>query len=137
MKILSSKTFALKTTEDIARLRQQVLSQLKDHGFNLLAQTKMMTATSELARNMVVHAQGGEVKIEILVYGNKRGLRLIFADEGPGISDVDKAMENGYSTGSGLGLGLGGSKRLVDEFVITSQVGRGTCVTITKWRYDT
>lgn len=136
MKVLSSETITLKTSEDIVQVRKFVRKKLVEHGFKLLDQTKMVTATSELARNTLIYGQGGEVKIEILAHENKRGVHLVFTDRGPGIPDLERALQNGYSTGSGLGLGLGGSKRLVDEFSIQSKVGQGTCVSVKKWRVE-
>jgi serine/threonine-protein kinase RsbT len=103
-------------------------------GFTLVDQTKIVTAASELARNMIVHGGGGKLTIDSLNDGNRRGLRLVFQDEGPGIADVALALKDGYSTGTGLGLGLGGSKRLANEFEIHSHPGQGTRVAFTRWR---
>ena len=105
-------------------------------GLTLLDQTKVTTATSELTRNMLNYADQGQVTIDQLTRGKQRGIRLTFADNGPGIADISQAMENGYSSSSGLGLGLPGAKRLMDEFHITSVVGQGTTVMIAKWTDD-
>jgi len=97
-------------------------------------QTKMVTAASEIARNTVLYGRGGTVRIEALVDGVRKGLRLVFEDQGPGIPDVDLAMRDGYTTGTGLGMGLGGARRLVNEFRIESRPGQGTKVTLTRWK---
>jgi serine/threonine-protein kinase RsbT len=102
--------------------------------FSLVDQTKIVTAASELARNTLDYGGGGMVKLESLQEGIRRGLRLTFEDKGPGIPDLDLALKDGYTTGGGLGMGLSGTKRLVNEFNIVSQVGEGTCITITKWK---
>ena len=102
--------------------------------FSLVDQTRIITAASELARNTLQHGGGGSVAIEIVENGTRRGLRLTFKDQGPGIPDLELAMKDGYTTGGGLGLGLSGSKRLVNEFTILSKVGEGTEVSITKWK---
>ena len=103
-------------------------------GFTLVDQTKMVTAASEIARNTVLYGRGGTVRIEALVDGVRKGLRLVFEDQGPGIPDVDLAMRDGYTTGTGLGMGLGGARRLVNEFRIESRPGQGTKVTLTRWK---
>ena len=115
-------------------VRQAVRKWAIDLGFSLVDQTKMITAASELARNTLDYGGGGTVRLEALENGRRRGLRLTFEDQGPGIPDIDKALTDGYTTGKGLGMGLGGSKRLVNEFEITSRVGEGTRVTITRWK---
>jgi serine/threonine-protein kinase RsbT len=102
--------------------------------FSLVDQTKLVTAASELARNTLDHGGGGQLRIEMLNSGTRSGLRLIFKDEGPGIPDVELALKDGYTSGSGMGLGLGGSKRLVNEFSILSEIGKGTEVTIVRWK---
>jgi serine/threonine-protein kinase RsbT len=111
-----------------------VRSAAVDAGFSLVDQTKLVTAASELARNALEHGGGGTMRLELIINGTRRGLRLTFEDEGPGISDVDQALKDGYTTGGGLGLGLGGAKRLSNEFDIHSKPGEGTRVTITRWR---
>lgn len=121
--------------EDIVKVRQAVRACAMELGFSLVEQTKIVTAASELARNAVVYGGGGEVRIERLVQGPKRtGLRLTFEDRGPGIPNIELAMREGYSTGTGLGLGLSGAKKLSHEFEIQSSVGAGTRVTIARWR---
>jgi len=134
MTVLKSETTPLQTEADIFRVRQTVRQWAIQQGFSLVEQTKMVTATSELARNTVVYGGGGTVQIEALTTGSRRGLRLIFLDQGPGIPDIAQAMTDGYTTGEGLGLGLGGAKRLVNDFEITSRPAAGTRVCITKWK---
>ena len=102
--------------------------------FSLVDQTKMVTAASELARNALVHGGGGSLHWECLLDGTKKGLRLTFADKGPGIANLELAMTDGWTSGSGMGMGLSGAKRLVNEFEIESQIGKGTRVTITRWK---
>ena len=113
-------------------------NRLKEHavkiGMGLVNQTKLITAASELARNMLKYANGGKVTIEIVSTGRENGIRLTFRDQGPGIADIALAMKDGYSTAKSLGLGLPGTKRLVSEFNIESEVGKGTTVTVTKWK---
>ena len=118
---------------DIVAVRQQTRQWAGEVGLSLVDQTKIVTAASELARNAVVYGGGGSVRLELLENGVRKGLRLVFADQGPGIPDVEKALQDGFTTGGGLGLGLGGARRLVNEFVIDSAVGRGTTVTIARW----
>ncbi len=121
------------TNGDVVVVRQQVRSLAAKIGLSLVDQTKIVTAASELARNALVHAGGGRVLIEVLEGGRRPGLRLVFSDEGPGIPDVEQALTEGWSTAGGLGLGLSGSRRLVDEFDLVSAPGEGTRVTVTKW----
>jgi serine/threonine-protein kinase RsbT len=125
---------ALRTQDDVVLVRQAVRTAAVEIGFNLVDQTKIVTAASELARNTVVHGGGGLAKVETIREALRRGLRLTFEDKGPGIRDVDLAMKDGYTSGSGLGLGLGGAKRLCNEFHIESRVDEGTRVTITRWK---
>jgi serine/threonine-protein kinase RsbT len=134
MTVLQSETTPLQTEADIVRVRHAVRQWAIAQGFSLIDQTKLVTATSELARNTVVYGGGGTVQLDALTRGSRRGLRLIFVDQGPGIPDIPQAMTDGYTTGEGLGLGLGGSKRLVTDFEITSHPGEGTRVCITKWK---
>ena len=122
------------TGPDIVTTRQMVRTWAVDAGFGLVDQTKIITAASELARNTVQYGGGGTLQIEILEDGRRRGLRPTFADQGPGIANVEQAMRDGYSTGNGLGLGLSGSRRLMNEFSITSEPGRGTRVVATRWK---
>ncbi|MGW7727541.1 ATP-binding protein [Streptomyces canus] len=118
---------------DLAWVRQQVRQSAAGLGFNLVQQTKLVTAASELARNALVHGGGGHMEMTVLAEGTHRGLRLSFVDAGPGIRDVELAMTDGYTTGGGLGMGLSGAKRLVKEFALDSRPGQGTTVTITDW----
>jgi len=124
----------LRSDMDIVRVRQAARAWAVELGFNLVDQTKLVTAASELARNTVGWGGGGTVRLEALDDGGRQGLRLTFEDHGPGIPDIELALKDGYSTGSGLGLGLGGARRLVNEFEIVSRVGEGTRVTITMWK---
>ena len=121
-------------SSDVVQVRQVVRTRSAELGFSLVDQTKVVTAASELARNTLEHGRGGTVRVEMLNDGTRRGLRLIFEDKGPGIPDVKLALTDGYTTGNGLGLGLSGSRRLVNEFDIWSKVGEGTRVTVTKWK---
>jgi len=123
----------LRAQEDVVTVRQAVRSYSVKMGFSLVDQTKLVTAVSELARNTVVHGGGGSGRLEVLEEARRRGLRCTFEDSGPGIPDIERAMQDGYTTGSGLGLGLGGAKRLTNEFRIESAVGKGTKVVITQW----
>src|SRR5262249_45540560 len=115
-------------------VRQRVRAHAVAQGFSLVDQTKLVTAASELARNVLVHGGGGTVRIEAVANGVRRGLKLTFEDQGPGITDISLAMRDGYSTGGGLGLGLSGAKRLSSEFEISSKPGEGTRVTIARWK---
>jgi len=115
-------------------VRQAVRQRAVELGFSLVDQTKIITAASELGRNTITHGGGGQAMVEVINDGMRRGLRLTFEDKGPGIADIATAMRDGYSTGSGLGLGLSGSKRLANEFAITSAPGQGTRVVITRWK---
>ncbi|MEV5508358.1 anti-sigma regulatory factor [Streptomyces orinoci] len=123
----------IRSDADLAWVRQQVRQCAADLGFGLVQQTKLVTAASELARNTLVHGGGGHVDVTPVTRGVTRGLRLSFADSGPGIRDVELAMTDGYTSGGGLGLGLSGARRLVDEFGIDTVPGRGTTVTVTAW----
>lgn len=124
----------LSSDEDIVRLRTLVRERAVALGFSLIDQTKTVTAASELARNVLRYGGGGEMHLSVLNDGMRRGLCLSFIDKGPGIPDVEQAMRDGFTTGGGLGLGLGGAKRLVDDFSLQTQPGAGTTVTITKWK---
>jgi serine/threonine-protein kinase RsbT len=124
----------LTSERDISASRQLVRRVAQELGFSLVDQTKLVTAASELARNAVKYGRGGEMLVELVRDGGRVGLRLHFIDHGPGIPDIAQAMTDGWTTGSGLGLGLAGAKRLVNEFEIVSRVGEGTHVTITRWR---
>jgi serine/threonine-protein kinase RsbT len=124
----------LRTQQDIVASRQVVRKLAQELGFSLVDQTKMVTAASELSRNTLIYGGGGEMRWEVVSNGARQGLRVSFEDQGPGIADVEVAMTDGWSSGTGLGLGLSGSKRLVNEFEIRTAVGEGTCVTITRWK---
>jgi serine/threonine-protein kinase RsbT len=131
---IQKNVLPLHTDEDVVRLRKQVRDELVSMGLSLIDQTKMVTAASELARNTLRYGGGGQARITELTKGTKRGITLSFIDEGPGIPDVELALTEGYTTGGGLGLGLSGAKRLADEFDIDTIPGKGTTVTITKWK---
>ena len=120
--------------QDVVVVRQRAREQSHRAGFSLLETTKLVTAASELARNTLEHGGGGYAEIEICTDGIKRGVRMRFVDEGPGIADVDQALKDGFTTGKGLGLGLGGSRRLVSEFQIETAVGKGTKITVVRWK---
>jgi len=124
----------VRTPEDVVGVRRIVREWSVETGFSLVDQTKMVTAASELARNALEHGGGGSVKLELLNDGRKRGLRLVFEDQGPGIVNIELALRDGFTTGSGLGLGLGGAKRLAHEFELESAPGKGTRVGIVRWR---
>jgi len=131
--MLRDDTLSLRSSEDIVLVRQAVRTTAVDLRLSLVDQTKIVTAASELARNTLDYGGGGTVRIQALQDGSRRGLRLTFEDKGPGIPDVERALKDGYSTGSGLGLGLGGARRLSSEFAIESRPGEGTKVTIARW----
>jgi serine/threonine-protein kinase RsbT len=118
---------------DVVHVRQRVRARATELRFSLVDQTKMVTAASELARNALTYGGGGSAQIEVLSAGKKQGLRVVFTDQGPGIPNIAEAMRDGFTTGNGLGLGLGGAKRLVNEFEIESAAGRGTRIAITRW----
>jgi serine/threonine-protein kinase RsbT len=134
VRVLAQTHFPIRTPDDLVRLRQLTREQACAQGFNLIDQTKIVTAASELGRNALVHGGGGEVLLERLEGGLRRGLRLTFEDHGPGIANTELALSDGYSTGSGMGLGLGGAKRLCDDFELQSSPGQGTRVRIARWR---
>jgi serine/threonine-protein kinase RsbT len=134
MAVQQDDVLALRSSEDIVAARQLVRSWAVKSGFSLVDQTKIVTAASELARNALIHGGGGEMRIELLQRGPRCGLQLIFSDQGPGIRDMELAMTDGYTTAGGMGLGLGGSKRLMNEFSIESKPGAGTRVTVVRWR---
>jgi serine/threonine-protein kinase RsbT len=127
-------TLPLRSDEDVVGLRRHVRERAVAIALSLVDQTKLVTAASELARNTIKYGGGGEVHLDALDDGYKRGVGLIFVDNGPGIPDLDQALRDGFTTGGGLGLGLGGSKRLVDEFDIDSRPGEGTAVSVVKWK---
>ncbi len=121
--------------EHVVLLRQLVRKRAVEIGFSLVDQTKIVTAASEIGRNTVIYGGGGVVTIEHLEEGGRQGLRLVFEDHGPGIPNLELAMRDGYTTGAGLGLGLGGAKRLVNDFEIDTKVGGGTRIALTRWRF--
>ncbi|MEV4111025.1 anti-sigma regulatory factor [Nonomuraea sp. NPDC049695] len=129
-------SFQIRAEDDLLTARHAVRAAALEAGFGLVAQTKLITAASELIRNCYVHGGGGELMIEHLVPPPRAGLRLTISDDGPGIADPDAALVDGYSTGPGLGHGLGGAKRLVDEFHLDTGPDRGTTVVITRWVGD-
>jgi serine/threonine-protein kinase RsbT len=133
MVVARQETLPIRTSADVVMVRQKVRAWSAELRFSLVDQTKMVTAASELARNTLEHGKGGEVRLELVERPPRRGLRLVFEDHGPGIPDMALALREGYTTGHGLGLGLGGAKRLVNEFEIHSTPGHGTRVTATRW----
>ena len=134
MTITKSDVLPVRSEHDIVLARQTVRKVAQEIGFGIVDQTKIVTAASELARNTVVYGLGGEMRWETLEDGGRKGLRLHFVDQGPGIEDVSRALQDGWTSGSGLGLGLSGAKRLSNEFEIETAPGRGTRVTITRWK---
>ena len=134
MTVTKAETREVRSQNDVVLIRGAVREWAREAGFGLVDQTKIITAASELARNAVVHGGGGTVTLELLDRGGRRGLRLTFEDEGPGIPDVELALTDGYTTGGGMGLGLGGSRRLVNEFEISSRPGGGARVAVTRWK---
>jgi serine/threonine-protein kinase RsbT len=134
MPAVREESLDIHSDEDVVRIRQVTRLWAVDLGFSLVDQTKIVTAASELARNTLIHGGGGVTRFEALQEGGRRGLRLTFEDKGPGIADVAQALRDGFTTGYGLGLGLGGARRLSSEFDITSAPGQGTRVRITRWK---
>ncbi len=130
----SNGELPLTSDQDVVLCRQALRRMTQELGFSLVDQTKMVTAASELARNAVVHGGGGEFSWQILSEGARRGLRATFRDRGPGIANIELAMTDGWTSGNGLGMGLSGARRLVNEFEIETAVGAGTRVTITRWK---
>ena len=125
---------AIQQERDLVYCRNRVKEIAAKIGMGIVNQTKLITATSEIARNMLRYAGGGNVKVEVVTRGKQEGVQLVFEDSGPGIPDINKAMQDGFTTGKTLGLGLPGAKRLVNEFAIQSVVGKGTTVKILKWK---
>jgi serine/threonine-protein kinase RsbT len=134
MAVQRAETFPLHTSDDVVRVRQIVRGWSVELGFSLIDQTKVVTAASEIARNTVTYGGGGTARLEALQDDGRRGLRVVFEDKGPGIVDIQRALQDGFTSGNGLGLGLGGARRLSNEFTIESGVGEGTRVTIVRWR---
>lgn len=130
----SSETLPLVSEQDVVAARQLVRRLCQNLGFSLVEQTKTVTAASELARNTVTHGGGGTLRCDVILNGTRKGLRMTFEDRGPGIPNMDLALSDGWSSGGGLGMGLTGARRLVNEFDIESQVGKGTRVSIARWK---
>jgi serine/threonine-protein kinase RsbT len=130
----ASETMPVRTADDVVRVRQAVRARAVAAGFSLVDQTKIITAASEIARNTVDYGGGGTLCLELLREAGRRGVRLTFADQGPGIADLEQAMTEGYTSSGGLGLGLSGAKRLCNEFQLKSAPGQGTVVTLARWR---
>lgn len=131
---LKTETVPIKNDSDVVTVRQRVRAWTIDMKFSLVDQTKIVTAASELARNTLEHGKGGDLHLAIVENGVRKGLRLTFSDRGPGIANIKQALTDGFTTGQGMGLGLGGSKRLMNEFEIHSTPGGGTTVTATRWK---
>ena len=131
---IKSETYPLKSETDVVQARQVVRKWALEAGLGLVDQTKIITAASELARNTVIYGGGGTMELMLLEQNGRKGISLCFEDQGPGIADIELALRDGYTSGSGMGLGLSGSKRLSNEFDIVSEVGVGTRVTITRWK---
>jgi serine/threonine-protein kinase RsbT len=130
-----TQVLPVRISEDVVRVRQAVRAVAVKLAFSLIDQTKLVTAASELARNTIDYGKGGECRIETVHQGDRVGIRLTFVDEGPGIADVEQALRDGYTTGNGLGMGLSGSRRLVEDFTIESAVGAGTTITVARWTW--
>jgi serine/threonine-protein kinase RsbT len=134
MATLRDETLDIRASADIVRVRQLVRARAAELGFSLVDQTKLVTGASELARNALEHGGGGQVRVEMVNDDNRQGIRMTFEDRGPGIPDTALALTDGYSTSTGLGLGLSGTRRLMSEFRIESEVGKGTRVQVARWR---
>lgn len=134
MTAVTNSTLEIRSGDDVVKVRQEVRARAVEAGLSLVDQTKIITAASELARNTLDYGGGGTLLIERINDGARRGIRLTFEDQGPGISDIERALSDGYTSGGGLGLGLGGAKRLSNEFQITSNPGQGTRVVIARWK---
>lgn len=129
-----SERVEIKSSDDVVKVRQQTRVAAIEAGLSLVEQTKVITAASELARNTLDYGGGGEMRLDVVEEGARRGVRLVFEDQGPGIADIEQALKDGFTTGNGLGLGLSGAKRLSNEFAIKSKVGAGTKITIARWK---
>jgi serine/threonine-protein kinase RsbT len=134
MATLRDETLDIRSSADIVRVRQLVRARAMELGFSLVDQTKLVTGASELARNALEHGGGGQVRVEMVNDDSRKGLRMTFEDRGPGIPDTSLALTDGYSTSTGLGLGLSGTRRLMSEFRIESEIGKGTRVQVARWR---
>jgi serine/threonine-protein kinase RsbT len=132
--VTKSSSYPVRSDADVVAVRQTARAWSTECGFTLVEQTKMVTAASELARNTLIYGGGGAADFEKLDDGRRKGLRITFSDEGPGIADIDRALRDGFTSGTGLGLGLGGARRLVNDFNISSEVGKGTRVMIARWK---
>lgn len=134
MPVAKTDLLPIRSGDDVVRVRQQVRTRAVEIGMGIVDQTKIITAASELARNALDYGGGGEVRIDVVEEGGRKGVRLTFEDKGPGIPDIEKALTDHFTTGGGLGLGLGGAKRLSNEFHIESTLGVGTRITIARWK---
>jgi serine/threonine-protein kinase RsbT len=134
MAVIEAEELPIRSSEDIVMIRRVVREWSIASGFSLVEQTKLVTAASELARNALQHGGGGMARVERLNDDQRRGVRIAFHDQGPGIADIEQAMRDGFSTGGGLGLGLGGARRLVGDFDLQTEPGQGTIVTIARWK---
>lgn len=134
MPVLKTETMVLQLESDVVKVRHRARALAAELRFSVVDQTKLVTATSELARNAIVYGKGGTAVVEVVDQDGRLGVRLVFEDQGPGIADLSQALTDGYTSGGGMGLGLGGAKRLVNEFEILSEPGRGTRVTIVRWK---
>jgi serine/threonine-protein kinase RsbT len=132
--IARAEDLPLRTDEDVVRVRQAARQATLDAGFGLVDQTKVVTAASELARNTIIYGGGGNVRLEIVRDGQRAGVKLTFVDQGPGIADVQQALRDGYTSGTGLGLGLGGARRLMGHLDISSRLGEGTTIVAIRWK---
>ena len=132
--IARAEDLPLRTDEDVVRVRQATRQATLDAGFSLVDQTKVVTAASELARNTIIYGGGGDVRLEVVREGVRSGVKLTFVDQGPGIADVPQALRDGYTTGHGLGLGLGGARRLMGQLDISSHPGKGTTIVAIRWK---
>lgn len=134
MKPTKSETLPIQTSSDVVLARQKVREWALELKFTIVDQTKIVTAASELARNTLEHGKGGKLTLQVVDDVSRKGLKLLFEDNGPGIPDLQSALRDGFTTGGGMGLGLGGSKRLVNDFHVESEVGKGTKVTVVRWK---
>jgi len=132
--VARQESFQLHSSADVVTARRMVREWAQGLGLSILDLTKVVTAASELARNAVVHGGGGVMHVQVVQAGDREGLRVIFKDQGPGIPEIERAMQDGYTTGGGMGIGLPGAKRLVNEFDLLSTAAEGTCITIVRWK---
>ncbi len=134
MLVTRDDAMPIRTSDDVVRVRQEVRARAVEAGLSLVDQTKIVTAASELARNTLDYGGGGTARVQSVQDGIRRGVRLVFEDQGPGIPDIERALTDGFTSGGGLGLGLGGARRLCNEFSIESQVGVGTTIIVARWK---